>query len=865
MTVTLLDPASQTKFVNHLSTPTVIDARSGGTYVITAQQSQASMGLYDPVTGAPLLTTVWGYGTDAPTSSDPHHSGMGTAGYGGPTILVRAGVPIQVKWANALPTDLEGGHLLPLDTSIHMAHVGHGGSTNPHHSLIPTVVHLHGGHVAASSDGHPDAWITQDPSVVGTATQPVYYTYDNSQEAATLWYHDHSMGYTRLNLYAGLAGTYIIEDQNKLNLIAAGVLPETLGAFDTPLMIQDKSFTADGQLYFPGANPDDPIPGTYDPTTGTWETVADGLPPDYIERGGTYPTTLPEFFGDFILVNGQAWPHTHVEQSDYVFHLVNGSDSRFYVLQLSDANVQVTLVGGDGGLMPTAKVIMDGDGIQEQGEQLVLAPGDRLDLMFDFSNMDVGDAIQLLNVGPAFEPFKGLNLDGTLNIATAATTEDSTGQIMEFRVRDNLAFADEFHSTIADGMVLNPNFAHINEDAAVRTRKLGLFEGEDQWGRIHPLLGLAEDSVDINGQPLKAGPLSWEMPITEAPKLGDTEVWEVFNNTEDAHPVHLHLVQYQVLGRYRISDTDLDGDGYLNDLGEALPLYPEDLGNQDTVWVGPGEVLRVIATWDRPGDYVWHCHILSHEDHTMMRPITVINTVDGTKRSETLYGSDDVDSINAGRGNDTVYAGGDDDLIVASNKDGNDRYHGGAGSDTLDLTAIAKVVEVKLGSKSNPELGSAEGEQIGEDRLYSIENVLSGSGNDQIDGNSADNFLSGGAGRDKITGGAGNDRIMGGLGNDRMTGGEGSDTFLFYRELGSTTINFGHDVITDFRTTGPNHDLLEIDNRIFESFDQMMATGAIVQRGQNVMINYDQQNSITLQGVSLSALQLNADACILLV
>jgi spore coat protein A, manganese oxidase len=863
MATMLLNPALQPRFVNHLSKPPVIDARSGGIYVITAQQSVTTLGLFDPITGEPLLTTVWGYGIDTPMSTDPHHPGEGTAGYGGPMILASSGVPIQVKWDNALPTNLPGGHLLPLDTSIHMAHTGHGGSTDPNHTLIPTVVHLHGGHVAASSDGHPDAWITQDPLVRGTPTQPEYYTYDNSQEAATLWYHDHAMGFTRLNLFAGLAGTYMIEDANKRNLIAAGVLPETLGDFDTPLMIQDKSFTADGQLYFPGASPDDPIPGTYDPVTGTWETVADGLPPDYVERGGTYPTTLPEYFGDFILVNGQAWPHTHVEQSDYVYHIVNGSDSRFYVLQLSDANVEVMLIGGDGGLMPTAMMIMDGDGIQEEGEQIVLAPGDRVDLMFDFSNMSVGESIQLLNVGPAFEPFKGLNPDGTLNIATAATTDDSTGQIMEFRVRDELAVTDEFHSTITDGMVLNPNYTEIDPDSAVRTRKLGLFEGEDQFGRIHPLLGLAEDSVDINGRPIKAGPLSWEMPITEAPKLGDTEIWEVFNNTEDAHPVHLHLVQYQVLGRYKISETDLNGDGYLNDLGDAIPLYPEDLGNQDTVWVGPGEALRVIANWDRPGEYVWHCHILSHEDHTMMRPVQVINTVDGTTRSDRLFGTNDVDQITGGRGNDTVRAGGDNDIIVATLRDGDDRYYGDLGSDTFDFSDLTAAVEVRLGN--NSEAGSASGDQIGEDRLYSIENVLAGAGNDTITGNNAENFLSGGAGRDVISGGAGSDRILGGVGNDRMTGGAGSDTFMFYREVGATSINFGRDIITDFDVRSMNHDVIEIDNRIFASFDQMLTDNAIAQRGRDVVITYDNDNSITLRSVSLSALQANADSVFLFV
>lgn len=854
MGVTLLDPALQPRFVNHLLKPEVLDLRLGGAIALTAQQSIASMGLYDSVTGLPLQTTVWGYGANAPAWIDPHHPGNGSAGYGGPTILASTDVPIQVTWANALPTDLPGGHLLPLDLSIHTAHSGLGAQPMGH-SLIPTVAHLHGGHTAASSDGHPNAWITQDPMVKGTPDQPDYYTYDNSQEAATLWYHDHAMGFTRVNVFAGLAGAYVIEDQNRLNLVAAGALPATLGVFDTMLIVQDKSFKADGALYFPGAAPDDPIPGTYDPVTGTYETVADGLPPDYLALGGAYPSAVPEYFGDFILVNGQAWPHAHVEQSDYVFRLLNGSDSRFFVLQLDDPNVKVTLIGGDGGLMPTAKVIMDGDGVQEVGEQIVLAPGDRVELLFSFSNVPVGGAVQLLNVGPAFEPFKGVNPDGTLNIAAAATIADSVGQIMQFKVRDQLAPTDQFYSNIVDGSVLNDAYVAKLESSAIRARKLALFEGVDEFGRIHPQLGLAEDAVDINGRPIKAGPLMWEQPITEAPKLGDTEVWEVFNYTEDAHPVHLHLVQYQVLGRFKISPIDIDGDGYLNDLGEQIPLYPEDMGNQDTVWVGPGEALKIISTWDRPGEFVWHCHILSHEDHTMMRPLQVINTVAGSRVADTLVGTGGMDEITGGRGNDLIDAGAGDDRFVAMLRDGNDRYDGGLGADTLDLSAITTETKVLLGTNV---WGKAAGDQIGADRLFSIENVIGGAGNDEIIGNADQNLLSGGGGRDAVNGGAGNDTIIGGAGSDRLTGGAGADSFIYFREAGQNAFNFGRDVITDFDAISPSHDLLVIDNRMFASFADMLALNAIIQVGGNVVINYDANNSITLANVQLADLAAHA-------
>ena len=618
-------PAIFPLFSNHLNLPWVIDATLGSSFVMQAVQVNIDMGLglaptplwvyelVDAVTGQPVMNMNQGMSAMSGMNMDVA-AGVPSGIYN-PIFLASSNVPLTITWSNQLPV---GNHLLPFDPSLMMANMGSmsmGGtsSTAQDAFMVPIVTHLHGQHSAAIYDGYPSSTIMPGKAVT--------YNYDNSQPGALLWYHDHSLGMTRLNVYAGLAGMYMIQDQNRLDLVTKGVLPGTLGAFDVPLIIQDKAFNADGTLYYP-AYPTDVLPGTTD-------TVGGVLPPDYTALGGQFPTAVPEFFGDTILVNGEAWPHAHVGQGEVMFDLVNGSDSRFYLLQLDNPNVKITLLGVDGGLLEHPIVVMDGDGVQEQGEQIVFAPGDRLQLLIDFSNIKDGEKVHLTNAGSAYEPFKGLNPDGTVAIATSTTGADPVSQIMEFRV---LASEAAFHSTMTADTVLNANYKSIEVTSDTITRKLGVFEYADQFGRIMPVVGIAEDAVNQTGAKIAAGGLGWAAPATEIVKLGATEIWEFYNVTADAHPIHLHQVQFQVLGRYEISSSDANGDNvilqgeqaYQNDLGKPIPLYPEDLGNQDTVWLGPGEALKVIATFDRPGDYVWHCHILSHEDNDMMRPIKVI-------------------------------------------------------------------------------------------------------------------------------------------------------------------------------------------------------------------------------------------------
>ena len=594
--------ASQPRFVHTLPLPRVIDTAGMPNLTLQMRQTEQWLGLMDEA-GNPLLTTIWGFGTPEGETTAP-----------GPTLITYSNQALQVLWENKLPVE---GHLLPIDTSIHVAMPQ---ETTLGEGYVPTVVHLHGGHNLSESDGLPEAWFTQDFAETGRQFATELYDYPNDQPAATLWYHDHALGLTRIHIGSGLAGMVLLQDATEAALVQAGVLPDAAAAL--PLILQDRAFTADGQFYLP-AFPDDPMPG------GDRDSRR-RIAADYV---GPLPSVLPEFFGDVPLVNGMAWPVQAVGPGSYLLHLLNASDSRFYVLRFDDPSVKATLVGTDGGLLPKAMTVMDGDGVQQPGEQLVLAPADRLDLVVDFSHA-AGHAVTLENVGPAFAPFVGLNPDGSLASGKEEETEAATGTSMGALMRFDVASRGPAPTaSVEDGTVLNAHFADLSQAVPDHIRQLGLFETPDDFGRPMPQLGLAEASTDIDGNPAPFGPLGWDAPVTEVIRLGATEMWRIANFTDDAHPIHLHLVQFQVVGRNAIDFVDGEGpegeegdgipDGGVWSVSEALPIAPEETGRQDTIWVGAHQSIDIVAHFDRAGEFVWHCHILSHEDNEMMRPYVV--------------------------------------------------------------------------------------------------------------------------------------------------------------------------------------------------------------------------------------------------
>jgi spore coat protein A len=567
-TVPLLDPLTQPKFVNALPAPQRVDATRGRPLQGEIKEFDQSLGLVD-AKGKKLNTTVWGYELSGAKRSFP-----------GATLVARRNTPVTIRWENKIKEfDLKKlpptqAHLLPLDTSIHLAmpqrlpKVG-----------VPTVTHLHGGHSESASDGLPEAWFTKDFKETGPDFVKRDYRYDNDQEAATLWYHDHALGLTRLNVYAGLAGFYLLRDANEERLIADGVLPG--GAYEREVVIQDRMFTAAGQLFYPA----DPPPGTT----------------------ATFPSVLPEFFGNFIVVNGMTWPVLDVEPRKYRLRMLNGSDSRFYVLEFRIAQP-------DGNALPFLQIGTDGGFLSTPVEltQLVLAPGERADLIVDFTSLR-GAELFLRNFGPD-GPFMGLGMAPPANPAT-------TGQVFKMRVSQPLSGVP--NAKIGAGVQLRdtqlPSFGTANV-----TRQLVLFEGQDQFGRLRTQLGTLTD-----------GSLLWDEPITERPRLNDVELWEVYNATADAHPIHLHLVTFQILNRQGFTgDVVADGADPIEGgtklrlqnvelPGAPVPPAPNEAGLKDTAQMFPGQVTRIIAKFDRPGEYVWHCHILSHEDHEMMRPYFV--------------------------------------------------------------------------------------------------------------------------------------------------------------------------------------------------------------------------------------------------
>jgi spore coat protein A len=587
----LLDPLSQPRFVNPLPNP--LDPRFIYAPTLGAHGYEVGMfafpqhlGLFHPGNGTPLITSVWGFGGLA------QQDGLPFATYPGRTFVAHRNVPVAVQWTNDL---FDASHLLPVDTTLHWANPLAAPLGEPFGGPVPVVPHLHGGHTESASDGLPEYWWTPGEVITGPRFVKTLYSYANDQPAGTLWYHDHVLGITRLNVYAGLAGFYILRDQvdtglpgNPLGLPAND--PSAPGGpvfYEIPIVIQDRLFTADGQLFFP-TEPDELEPGFPDPPT---------------------PSALPEFFGNIILVNGQAWPVLDVEPRKYRFRLLNGSDSRFYNAWItagdsrrSRSGPPFIVIGTDDALLPGPVPV----------DQLTIGPGERYDVIVDFTAFS-GRTLVVRN--NARSPFpKGDPVDPR-----------SDGQILAFRVGHSVTVPDSpLSSTLAPAIV--------PPGPAATTRRLLLFEGVDRFGHLQPLLGTVKETGSADD-----GTQLWDDPITESPGLGDVEVWEIFNATADAHPIHLHLVSFLILSRQKFNadvvekiNVDMQGHqtfgGRLQNvkvIGQPKPPEVYEAGWKDTAIMYPGEVTRITAKFDRPGRYVWHCHILSHEDHEMMRPYYV--------------------------------------------------------------------------------------------------------------------------------------------------------------------------------------------------------------------------------------------------
>jgi spore coat protein A len=408
--------------------------------------------------------------------------------------------------------ELPASHLFPVDHNLEGA-----GADKP---LVRAVVHLHGSRVPAESDGYPENWFVPGKSSV--------CFYPNQQDAAALWYHDHAMGINRLNIYAGLFGLFLIRDafEDGLGLPA--------GKFEIPLVLCDRLFDQEGQFLYP-VSPD----------------------PKHL--------WVPEVFGDAVLVNGKISPYCEVEPRPYRLRVLNSANGRFFHLAFAN-QLEFQQIGSDQWLL-AAPVTM---------KLLTLAPGERADLIVDFSKN------------------RGENIELRSDHLTA----------LQFRVAGNTSVA-----AAAVPKTLRTE-QRTPESEAIKTREL-----------------LLEETVDAADNPtlMLLNRTRWMAPVTENPALGSTEIWSLINGTEDSHPIHLHLVRFQVLDRRNFYVMNYLRKRELKFTGPPVPPDANEMGWKDTVRAEAGMVTRIIVRFDGyVGRYVWHCHILEHEDNEMMRPFDVV-------------------------------------------------------------------------------------------------------------------------------------------------------------------------------------------------------------------------------------------------
>jgi len=630
-------------------------------------------------------TWTWGYvvGDTCPTTT--------RSSYLGPVIVAQRGVPTEITFVNNLGSAATTNVLAyknSVDQTLHWADpLGReanqcseeammmpgmppmGECAENYHDSIPAVVHLHGGDVPPQLDGGPDAWFTSDGNYHGHGyyTKPgsevlggntAVYRYPNNQEMSTIWFHDHTLGATRLNVYAGLAGGYVVTDPANTSVPAN--LPPI-----TPLVVQDRSFDKNGQLFFPAGTPFTP--------------------------NVDHPYWVPEFLGDTIAVNGKVWPYFNVEPRRYRFVFVNGSNARTYEMYLANQVTKVKgpamwQIGTDGAMLDhPVKIDPVGGGTFSK---LVLMPGERADVIIDFSGLAPGTQLLLRNVAKAPYP-NGETPSG-----------NTMGRVMQFRVIAGSGAPDTSFDPSTGAPLRTPMVRLANP--ATGTLATGVVAHVTRQLTLNEVMGMpmTVDGIEYEGGPLEilVNNTKWNgtaadgtirpdfTPIdvngivtgySELPKEGETEIWEIVNLTADAHPIHLHLVQFQLMSRQNFDvkkfmeayedaygDEVVDGFGPPLDYtvpnadgavggnpavsrflrGSSRPPNANEAGWKDTVAMLPGQVTRIAVRWaptDYPAStppadahyaflpdgghgYVWHCHIVDHEDNEMMRPTEVI-------------------------------------------------------------------------------------------------------------------------------------------------------------------------------------------------------------------------------------------------
>jgi spore coat protein A len=540
------------KWREALPVPPVLDGRGGGkSFTIAARESTDWK--FHPDLPA---TRTWGYWSDNPQAGLP---------YLGPTIVATrrpndtVETSVTVEWRNELDKAF-----LPNDPTIF-------GAVMPG-DPVRIVTHLHGGENHPQFDGTPLQWFTK-----GGAKGPHYitntFTYYNEQRASMVWYHDHALGNTRTNVYAGLAGAYLIRDDQDTGE-ADNPLGLPAGPYEIPLVLQDKTFNADGSMFYP--------------TQGVTEF---------------HPQWVPEFFGDVAVVNAKIWPYVDVEPRRYRLRIVNGSQSRFYNLQFANEKsgkaLPFTQIGAEGGLL-RAPVPMNA---------LLIAPGERADVIIDFAGQRNASFIVTNN---ARAPYPAGGRAGL-------------SQLLKIRVNRALQGSDT--TTPAADLQLPP-LPFLPAPSVTRVQHLS--------ETLDPLTG---NPINLNVEDAPYLNDDTHLPdVTTTPAANAVEDWLLVNTTADTHPIHLHLVTFEVIDRRPFDVAAYDPETQaITYTGPAAPGAPNENGRKDTVQANPGEVTRIRARFELPDEgtivlpdgvdnpqYVWHCHILEHEENDMMRGFEVI-------------------------------------------------------------------------------------------------------------------------------------------------------------------------------------------------------------------------------------------------
>ncbi|MBI5582592.1 MAG: multicopper oxidase domain-containing protein [Deltaproteobacteria bacterium] len=570
---------------------------------------------------------VWGYLTDANIAA-----GGVRPSYLGPVVVAERGTQTTPTYINALPYGVDSvvQQLLPIDQTLDWADpLNNSGPGNfaLYSGPQPAVPHIHGGEVLPLYDGGPDAWwlpvntitgATGSGSPAAPGAGQATFIYPNEQQAGTLWFHDHAFGTTRLNVYAGMAALYPIFDP--VNEPPAGTLP-AFPQYDIPLIIQDRSFDTNGQIFYNLASNPQPNPDVH-------------------------PFWIPEFIGDAIVVNGKTWPFLNVEPRQYRFRFLNGSNARFYNLKLNNGAPFLVIATDQGYLNNPVST-----------PNLIIGPGERYEAIIDFTALPLGTRIILTNSARTPFPGGGKVVNGT------------TDRIMQFRVVALNPAITNTNVTVATNLRQNNPIVNIKNVVPAIKRQLTLNEVASALGPLELVL----NNTKYNGVVTGFGGRE-----TEQPQVGATELWEIINISADAHPIHMHLASFQIVSRQKFKNAAKGGyatayaatgvvdaagppfpylvrnaDGaiggnpaigpYLQATALAPPL-PYENGWKDTAIMYPGEVTRIMIRWtptdiavgsETPGTsqypfdptqliggvgYVWHCHILDHEDNEMMRP-----------------------------------------------------------------------------------------------------------------------------------------------------------------------------------------------------------------------------------------------------